>query len=211
MEMFTFDANIPIAFRNSGHFDILIALFSDFDKYKIIMSKENFNECKDFNLRKELKNLTCFTTEDNVDKEIVKQIKDVCEKKLRKKLHQKKDSDYHVIALAIQRKVNYLVTNDRDLFHTFEKYKRFFPTNSTLQRIQPLTMATFLRYLAKLNKDVFTPSITANINFDVYEKEEVPCFCIQVKDMGMKDTEVQSLFRFYADNVLEAIPKNDNI
>ncbi|MEA3515422.1 MAG: hypothetical protein U9R34_08135 [Nanoarchaeota archaeon] len=208
MEIFIFDANVPIALDTSGHFSILKDIFEDNDN-KIIMSKDNFEECRkkyDYKLCRKLQGISCFEIETNIDQEKLKDIKITCEKKLKQKMHQdpRKSTDYQVILMAIEKNADFLVTNDRKLFQVFEKYQQYINTPE-IRKIKPLTMALFLRYLQNLNKEIFTPLQTANINFDIYEKVETPNFCQGVKTMGWEYNDVQKVFRPYARNVISII------
>lgn len=209
METFVFDANVPIAFDTAGHFSVLSEIFVNPQEHKIMMSKDNFDECKrkySFKLCNQLKAIPSFNVNETLDKNKVKEIKKVCEKKLGQKLHQgKKDEDYQVIALAIQENTDFLVTNDRKLFDVFENYKKSFPNDPIVKKIKPMTIALFLRYMGNLNRDILIPKRFASVNFDVYEKVETPNFWEGIKNYTWELELVQNLFKPYAQNVMEVI------
>jgi len=208
METFIFDANVPIAFDVAGHFSLLAEVFKNPQEHKILMSKDNFDECKRKGLRlcTQLKEIPSFGVDETLDKNKVKEVKTVCEKTLKRKLHQgKKDEDYQVIALAIQTNAEFLVTNDGQLFDVFGDYKKLYPENQTLKRIRPLTIPLFLRYIGNLNKDILYPNRYANVNFDIYNNVETPRFWEGIKHYAWELELVRRVFKPYADNVIGVI------
>lgn len=215
-----FDANIPIAFKNANCFHILENLFGK-NKLALVMHEANLKECKD--LSSKIETLTNFRKISVKDDGLLSKMKEFYEECSRgaddfKKyvsspqgMHTKDDADYYLIITALSEKPDILVTNDRQVFWFFTKYRnRYYPKLN----IRIYTLAHFLRLLNISYKQICTNVEMAQVNVDIYREQELPnlynnmnrakCFACGVDSIKYCKRN-QELFLDYGNNVIDVV------
>lgn len=194
------DSNIFQSFDKVGLLDLLIKFLND-DEIDAMVPEDVFFESH----RKIREKLEPCITKKKVDKPFVKEIKNDITR-IHKHIHTRKDKDYQIIALSVKEKVNYLITNDRDILTATKKYKNY--KGFKKDEIILTSLAGLIRFMYICNKTLFRNEI------DIAEKNFLFCSNVELPNCydGIKNREwelkmVINSVNPYHSNVLEIIGK----
>jgi hypothetical protein len=194
--LFSIDANVPISFNESKHFDFLEKF-----KHNFTIDEENLKECSKDGLYRKVSNIQDIDINFTLPEELVLYVEWLYKEKLKKPIHQKNKNDYRVIANAIDKEADYILTNDRILFHTFNKIRNIDKQEKKLipDNLKIIHIAAFLRLLPDMGYDT---KLVARLNKSIYCKTEIPNNTINIQKMGWKIIHVQEIFNPYGDNLI---------
>ena len=194
------DANIFIGFNKIDLIDKLIK-YLDNDEIECIITEAMLEECKDRQLRE---HITGYLTMKTVDKAYVKSIKKEFTDIYGYIHTSRKDVDYEIVAFAIKEKCDYLVTNDRDIFKGFLKYKK--EKKDITKGIVPIQVGMFLRIMHKSDRTLFGEKINIIKKiFKYYRKVEMENCYYAIQDNRWELEMFQETFIPYSDSVIETI------
>lgn len=199
MPSFVVDACIPISL---SHYKLkYLKTFLRFMKETdgtVLMTPENFKECSQ-TVRTTLNRHESFEIR-RVTAGVFNSVKDDCTSNDREYIQ---DNDYMAIALAIQERANYLVSNDWRLLLVAKNYKA--RHGMSKEEIILMHSANLFWYMHSIRKDLFDWKKHIGMNIKYYHHIEIPNTYRGVQKTGWSEQFAKSRFSPYAENVFRTM------
>lgn len=201
MKTFVCDANVPWGFRDAKKLELLLDFFKS-SECQLLMAKENYDECprtiRDC-LDKHVD--SCFECCD-VDNGFLRKVASDC-RTIYKEIHGKGNNDYAVIALAIEKKSDFLVTNDFDLINAAVAYKKHH--NIPKEEIIIMKVANLIRFMYDSRRDLITHKEHINTNVKFFHHVEMPNIYRGVSKFEWTKDMVKDRFLPYSSNIYHTL------
>lgn len=197
MKTLIWDANVPWGFNTAKNLKSVLEFFKAAD-YKLYMTKETYNECPEgIKETLYLYEKNCFECCD-VDKSHLQEVVKDC-KSVYKSIHTKDDNDYAVISLAIDKCVDFLVSNDFDLINAAKAYKE--QKGIPKREVVLMNVAGLIRLMYDSRRDLFDHEKHIRTNVMVFHHFELPNIYKGIHKFGWSQKIAKDKFTPYSQNI----------
>ncbi|MCJ7773793.1 MAG: hypothetical protein MUP22_11760 [Desulfobacterales bacterium] len=200
MAKIAIDANIPLSFINENVdlWDFFIN-YAETTGHEILMPTEVFDEVRDWK-KKRILEQTKSIKKISISNETFDEIKDECINVYPSEIQ---DPDYILIAMAVQEKVDFLVSNDYKLINVAKEYKK--SKNIRKTDMVLMTVAGLFWLMHKERKDIFGWKSHIRMNLKFYRQAEIPNTFDGIKTRNWTEKLAKERFHPYHENIVTTI------